>query len=165
MSVIEIFKPVFDKFQDTPIVTWREPKGGRIRVETNMFEQYKNWLHAWTDPSRDRHAPGSAFWESCGPMICRALLLIPVCSALVFEYEGDRKVSYRWFTRKPERPTSYSNDWYNVCSVKAEGNVHTGEGRVTVTLPSDEDVNFYFHAHTMKEYLKHKQKTVEAPAP
>lgn len=156
MSVVEIYKPEFGAFHENPIVTWKEPRGG-IRVSVNMFKQYMDWVHAWTNPSRDKFAPGPAFWESHGPAICRALLHFG-CAALIFDFESDRKVSYRWFTRAPEpgRPTSYKTDWYNVCSVKAEGVGKDGEARVTVTLPTDEDVSFYWHAHTMKDWLRSK---------
>ena len=127
-----------------------------------MFEQYKNWLNAWTDPSRDKHAPAPAFWETHGPAVCRALRLLPACVGLIFEYVTDRKVAYRWISRKPESPVAYSNDWYCFCSVTAEGAM-SGDARVTVTLPTDEDVNFYFHANMMKDWLK--QKPAEEPKP
>lgn len=154
MSIVEIYNPMFGDFHEKPIVTWQEWRGG-IRVATNMFLQYKRWLDQWTDPFRDKHAPGPAFWESHGPAICRALRPFG-CAALVFELESDRKVSYRWFTRTPESPTTYKKDYYSLCQVKAEGAL-SGEARVTVTLPTDEDVSFYFHAHTMKDWLRPKQ--------
>lgn len=156
--IIEIYKPTFSDFHETPIVTWREPRGG-IRVATNMFEQYKNWLNQWTDSFRDKWAPSPAFWESSGPYICRALRYFS-CAALVFDYESDRKVAYRWLTKTPESPVSHKNDYYSICGVKAE-TTSSGDGRVVVTLPTDEDVSFYFHAHTMKDYLKPKAPTPE----
>lgn len=163
MSVIEVYKPEFGVFHEKPIVTWQEPRGS-IRVSVNMFTQYVSWLHAWTNPSRDKFAPGPAFWESHGPAICRSVMNFS-CAALVFEFETDRKVAYRWFTRTPEpgRPTSFKTDRFSVCSVIAEGNVHSGEARVTVTLPTDEDVSFYWHAHTMKDWLRPKPPEESKP--
>lgn len=152
MSIIEIYKPSFEAFHEKPIVLWQE-KRGPIRVAVNMFEQYKSWLNAWTDPFRDKHAPAPAFWETHGPAICRALLTIPACVALIFEFESDRKVCYKWLSRTPESPVRYKTDYYSICSIKAEG-ARSGEARVTVTLPTDEDVSFYFHASTMKDWLK-----------
>lgn len=153
MSVVETYKPTFGAFHDTPTITWREPKGG-IRLATNMYEQYSSWLNRWTDCYRDKFAPAPAFWESGGPQICRALRHCG-CVGLVFEWESDRKVSYRWFSRTPERPTVYKTDHYSICTVRAETTA-CGEGRVIVTMPTDEDITFYFHAHTMKEWLKPK---------
>lgn len=155
MSIVEVYKPSFDNFHGKPVVVWQETKGP-IRVAVNMFTQYVNWLNAWTDPFRDKHAPGAAFWGTPGPAICRALRNLPACAGLIFEFESDRKVAYRWITRKPESPVAYSADWFCICPVKAEGNIHSGEARVTITLPTDEDVSFYFHASSMKDWLKPK---------
>lgn len=162
MSIIEIYKPTFDWFHEKPVVMWQESKGP-VRVAVNMFEQYKNWLNAWMDPFREKHAPAPAFWETHGPAICRALRSLPACSALIFEYVTDRKVAYRWFSRTPESPIAYKNDYYSICSVLAEGSL-SGEARVTVTLPTDEDVSFYFNSSSMKDWLKQKPPE-EKPAP
>lgn len=153
MSIVEIYKPEFSAFHETPTVTWREPKGP-IHIAVNMLAQYNAWLDRWTDAFRDKYAPGPAFWESGGPQICRALRY---CGAigLVFEWESDRKVSYRWFARTPDGPTRYKTDHYSICSVRGEV-MQSGEGRILVTLPTDEDVSFYWHASTMKEWLKPK---------
>lgn len=155
MSVIEIFKPSFELFHDKLVIVFQEPKGP-VRIAVNMFEQYNNWLNAWSDPYREKHAPAAAFWETPGPAICRALRSLPACVGLFFEWESDRKVSYRWISRKPESPVSYSHDWYCICSVNAECNSRTSEGHITVTMPTDEDVTFYFQASTMKDWLKQK---------
>ena len=153
MSVIEIYKPTFGEFHDKPIVTWQE-SNGPLRVATDMFKQYANWLNAWTDPFRDKHAPGPAFWETNGPAICRALRHC-FCVALVFEYETDRKVAYRWFSGVRANPVAVkSNDWYSLCSVTAEGGHNGADTRVTVTLPTDEDVVFMFHHRQMQKWLR-----------
>lgn len=162
MSIVEIYKPSFEVFHEKPVVVWQESKGP-IRVAVNMFAQYQSWLNAWTDPFRDKHTPGPAFWETHGPAICRALRYLPACAALIFEYETDRKVCYKWISRTPESPISYKTDWYSICSVRAEGAM-SGEARVTVTLPTDEDVSFYFNASSMKDWLKPKPPE-EKPAP
>jgi len=155
VSIIEIYKPTFDHFHEKPTVTWQETKGP-IRVAVNMFEQYMHWLRQWTDPHRNKWAPCPAFWESGGPAICRALSHFG-CNALYFDYETDRKVGYRWITRAPDdRPGSHKTDWYRICHVRWEGNIHNGEGRVTVTTPYDEDVSFYFNASSMKLWLREK---------
>lgn len=149
--VIEIYKPEFSEFHETPIVTWEERRGG-IRVATNMYNQYRAWLNAWTDPNRDKHAPAPAFWESHGPAICRALSHFN-CHALIFEYESDRKVAYKWFTPTPERATAYKMNYFSICSVTAEGRMYDDQ-RVTLTTPYDEDVVMYFHASSMKDWIK-----------
>lgn len=148
MSIIEIYKPTFELFHEKPVILFQEPKQAP-RVVVNLYEQYKNWLNAWTDPNRDKHAPAAAFWESGGPQLCRALRHMPGCVGLYFEWETDRKVAYRWISRKPESPISHSNDWYCICPIKGEI-TGSGEGRVTVTMPTDEDVGFYFHTTTMR---------------
>lgn len=155
MSIVEIFKPSFETFHGEPVIMFQEPKGP-IRVVVNLFTQYMNWLNAWTDPFRDIHAPGAAFWESGGPQICRALRNLPACAGLFFDWESDRKVAYRWITRKPESPIALSIDRFCLCPVEAEV-ARNGEGRVIVTLPTDEDVSFYFHASMMKDWLKPKK--------
>ena len=156
MSIVEIYDPKFDSFHETPIIMWQEPKRS-IQTATNMLIQYEQWLSHWTDPFRDKWAPAPAFWESGGPHICRALQYCRAV-ALVFEYVADQKVHYRWFAKTPEGPIAYKRDHYSICDVHAEV-TRSGEGRVTVTLPTDEDVSFYWHASTMKSWLK--QKPVE----
>lgn len=158
--IIEIYKPTFELFHEKPVIVYQEPKGP-VRVAVNMFQQYTDWLNAWLDPAREKHAPAPAFWETFGPSICRALRHFS-CNALIFEWESDRKVAYRWITRTPESPTRVKTDYYSICSVTAEGNSNNGESRVTVTTPTDEDVTFYFHPHSMKDWLR---KPVEEPKP
>lgn len=155
MSVVKVYKPEFGAFHETPIVTWREPRGA-IRTEVNMYAQYMTWLEQWTNAfGRDKHAPATAFWESGGPAICRALRYCGAV-ALVFDYVADRKVAYRWFARSydEERPLAHKTDYYSICSVIGEVNSKTSEGRVVVTMPTDEDFTFYFHAAQMKNWLK-----------
>lgn len=155
--IVEIYKPTFELFHGQPVILFQEPKH-TPRVVVNLYQQYTDWLNAWTDPFRNKHAPSAAFWETPGPAICRALRHVSMCAGLFFEYETDRRVAYRWLCRKPESPVKWSNDHYVICPVVAEGNVHNGEGRVTVTLPTDEDIGFYFHAHTMKDWLREPPK-------
>ncbi len=159
MSIVEIFKPSFELFHEKPVIVFQEPKGP-VRVVVNLFEQYKNWLHSHR---AEKHAPAAAFWETPGPAICRALRSLPACVGLFFDWETDRKVAYRWISRRPESPISWSNDWYSICSVKAECNSHNSEGRVTVTMPTDEDVSFYFHANTMKDWLRKPAEEPKTP--
>lgn len=162
MSIVEIYKPEFGTFQGLPVVTWKE-KGGYIRTDVNMYVQYMSWLHAWTDSSRDRHGPAPAFWESHGPQICRAITYCNA-AALIFDYVTDSKVVYKWMTRSPEdRPTQYKENYYSLCSVHAAIG-KSGEGRVTVTMPTDEDFTFNFFASTMKGWLK-PAKPMETATP
>jgi len=156
MSIEEIYAPTFSDFHGTPIVTWREKHG--IRVATNMLDQYKNWMNS----KLAKDEPGPAFWETNGPAIVRALRYCGA-SALVFEYESDRKVCYKWFGRKTEvgpfGPTT-KPDWYYVCSVKAEGScLHGNDTVVTVTLPTDEDVVFRFNRAETLQWFKPKSET------
>lgn len=152
MSIEEIYNPTFSDFHGKPIVTWQEKRGG-IQVATNMLAQYNNWMN--TKLPKDE--PGAAFWETNGPAIVRALRYCGA-SALVFEYETDRKVCYKWFGRKTEvgpfGPV-VKPDWFYICSVKAEGGcLHGNDTRVTVTLPTDEDVTFLFNPTETKLWFK-----------
>jgi hypothetical protein len=158
--IVEVYKPEFTDFHEKPIVTWQESRGP-IRVAVNMFAQYTSWLNHWTDPFRGKFAPGPAFWETSGPAICRALRYCDA-RALVFEWESDRKVAYRWFARTPESPTRFKNDYYSLCSVTATSR-SSGESHVVVTLPTDEDVSFSFRSDSMKEWLQ--PKLPEEPKP
>lgn len=156
MSVVEIFNPKFDTFHSTPIVTWQEKRGG-IQTATNMLLQYNQWLS--TRAVKDE--PHTAFWESNGPAIVRAIRYCGAC-ALVFEYMTDRKVCYKWFGQLAEvgpMGITTKRDYFYICSVTSEGScLHGNDTRVTVTLPTDEDVVFHFHQAQMKTWFKETAK-------
>lgn len=150
--IVEVYKPTFEMFHETPIVIWKESKGS-IQVAPNLFQQYRTWKSVGAGGLMGpRHEPHPAFWESNGPAIVRALEHCN-CVALVFEWLGDRKVSYRWFSRHMDKDRSV--DWYHISSVTAEGDARRGsDTRVIVTLPTDEDVHFAFHNRQMQGWLK-----------
>jgi hypothetical protein len=152
MSIIEVFKPTFDNFQETPIVIWRE-NNGPIRIAVNILDQYRKWKASQALPLARKPEPEPFFWESHGPAICRAL---EHCGAMALIIEGasDRKVKYRWF-RKSQKE-HHSGDWYCISSVYAEGNSGSTATHVRVTMPTDEDIDFTFSPVMMKEWLKPK---------
>jgi len=147
VSVIEIYNPKFDDFHGKPMVTWSE-KSHPPRIAENLFDQYRRW-HS-TKAAKDE--PHPAFWETNGPAIVRALSYCGA-KALVFEYVTDRKVSYSWFGAAP-RDSPGNSGWFCVCPVLAEGGINGSDSRVTVTLPTDEDVVFMFRWKQMQSWLK-----------
>lgn len=157
----EVYNPTFGDFHGKPIVMWQEKRGG-IRTQTNMLLQY----NAWMSSKLPKDEPSPAFWETNGPAIVRALRY---CGAygLVFEFETDRKVCYKWFGKKTEvgpfGPV-VKPDYYYICSVTAEGGCERGnDTRVIVTLPTDEDVSFLFNPTETKQWFK--QKPLEEAKP
>ncbi len=149
MSVIEIYNPKFDEFHGRSMVTWSE-KSGAPRIAENLLDQYRHWRTS----RAAKDEPHPAFWEANGPAIARALGFCGA-KALVFNYVTDRKVSYRWFGPAP-RDSPGNPGWFCICSVSAEGGTNGSDTRVTVTLPTDEDVVFMFHWKQMQSWLKPK---------
>jgi len=149
VSVVEIFNPKFDDFHGKPMVTWSE-KSHPPRIADNLLDQYRRWHNSKV--AKDE--PHPVFWETNGPAIVRA---IGFCGAkaLVFEYVSDRRVAYRWFGAAP-RDSPGNPGWFCICSVAAEGGTRGNDTRVTVTLPTDEDVVFTFHPKQMDSWLKPK---------
>ena len=163
MSVVEVYDPKFDVFHGDPVVIWKD-KHGRTRIATNMLKQYDAWLSSGREHRFER-AISDGFWQSNGPAICRALRYVGA-AALVFEWESDRKVCYRWFARKPEMKyngLTHDTNWYCLCSVTSEGGQLGCDTRVTVTLPTDEDVHFAFLSTEMKKWLKQEPKVEVQP--
>jgi hypothetical protein len=151
VSTKEIFNPKFDDFHGKPVVTWSEA-GGAPRVDVNLFEQYRRWRSS----KLQRDEPVAAFWQTNGPAIVRALEFCGA-KALMFQYVTDRRVAYQWLAGasrvEPSGRLSVSSDWFCVCSVSAEGG--TGSyTRVSVVLPTDEEVTFMFQHMQMLHWLK-----------
>jgi hypothetical protein len=145
---VEVYNPKFDTHGGKPIVVWEEKARGPY-VAINMYTQYMSWR----SNRQPKSEPMAAFWDSLGPAMCRALSF---CSAdaLTFEYVSDRKVCYRWWTRKPSKQGGKEPDRWCICPITAEGGRLGSDTRVLVTLPTDEDVSFTFRAETMKSWLK-----------
>lgn len=152
MSIIEVYNPKFDDFHDEPVVTWREGRGP-VQVQTNMLDQYLRWRSS----KLPKHEPCATFWESRGPEIVRALGFCGA-KALVFEYMSDRRVAYKWFGLKSE--THGGSSTYCISSVSAEGGVLGSDSRVTVVLPTDEEVVFLFRWRLMEAWRKPKPSEV-----
>ncbi len=146
MKKTDTYKPKFDIFHDRHMVTWSE--NGLVRIADNHLAQYLLWKSAGKQP---KHEPPPAFWESCGPAIVRALTYCRA-SALALDRVADRRVSYVWFAAKdgsgPQR------DWYDLCSVVAEGGRAGSDTHVGVTLPTGEVASFLFSAGGMVDWLR-----------
>jgi hypothetical protein len=146
--MIEVFQPKFDVIQSKPIVTWVQK--GQVYVAFDMLAQYSRWQNSHLD----KDAPSAAFWDSNGPAHVRALMNHKA-HALIFWYESDRKVCYKWFAPKPDiRPSSVDSNWWVICDVHSEGGRPGQDTRVTVQLPTDEDVHYNFRNDTMSPWLK-----------
>lgn len=154
--IVEVFKPSFTTFHETPIVIWQDKYG--IHNATNMFVQYRDWKASLPLPLNRRQEPCAAFWDSCGPAIVRALEYCGA-SALTFERVSDDKVAYKWFARHPDKDRSV--EWFCVCDVRADGRAGK-DIAVTVTLPTDEDVRFMFHASRMQGWYKETPTEVKS---
>lgn len=147
MRIIKIYNPKFDEFHGRPVVTWCEGDGP-VRTDMNLYEQYARWK----SDKIPRHEPRSAFWESNGPAIVRALMFCGA-KALMLEYVDRVRVCYRWIAAGPP------DHRHLVCSVEAK--TYEGGTRVSVQLPTDEEVVFMFHSSQMESWLK--PKPAEAP--
>lgn len=148
VSIIEVYNPKFDDFHGKPTVTWQEGRGP-IQAQVNMLDQYRRWRGS----KLPKHEPCATFWESRGPEIVRALGFIGG-AALVFEYVSDRKVAYKWFGRKPD--DCAGSGAYCLCPISAEGGTNGSDSRVTVVLPTDEEVHFMFNWTQMEAWRKPK---------
>lgn len=144
MSIVDVYNPTFQDFHGEPMVLWRDRAGVDPRVSVDLLAKYRRWQQDQKGPKYDLP---DVFWQAHGPAVVRALRYCHA-SALIFDWASDRKVAYKWFAKKAGTTGA---DWYHVCPVSAEG---TGNVRVLVTLPTDEDVSFMFSAAHMKEWLK-----------
>lgn len=157
MSTVEIYDPKFDDFHGNPMVTWREKSDRDVRITLNLLAKY----FLWRNDKGPKHDLPDVFWQSNGPAIVRAVSFCGA-KALIFDWTSDRKVAYRWFAKSPTRVGS-GHDYYHVCPVYAEGG-NGNQTRVSVTLPTGEDVVFTFQHTHMKEWLKPRELTLEEMA-
>jgi len=146
VSIIKVHRPVFCLYHDMPVVTW-QVGDGPIRTDVNMLAQYRSWRSG----SCGKHEPAPVFWESRGPEVVRALEFCGA-AAVILEHVGDRRVAYLWFAR--ERGLFSGSEEFRVCSVSVEGGTRGLASRVTVTLPTDEDVMFTFSWNQMQLWRK-----------
>jgi hypothetical protein len=166
--IVEVYQPKFEALHGKHIVIWEEVKRGPHDVQIirgpyvayNLYSQYMTWRST----KQPKHEPMAAFWDSNGPALCRALHFCG-CDALTFEYVSDRKVCYRWWTRKPSEQGGKEPDRWCICPITAEGGRPGVDTRVLVTMPTDEDVSFLFRAETMKSWLKPEPVAEETKTP
>ena len=129
-----IYSLTFHEVGGRPVITWLTKHGYETREDVLAMFARREFTFT------EHKLMPEAFLQSKGKHICRAARIVGA-KAVIMEYVGDRKVTYRLIF---EHKVTGGVTHYTFESVVAEG--LGAEVRVTATLPSEETVTFLFHS-------------------